>query len=232
MKKFVTLLATSCLFALSLIATTEVAPIVLPQNDEMNIQAQRFAVTPADVLEDYTLANLFGGNNDDAQFMQRIHPDCYYYPYAVTSSGDNIQLHDASRWYVHPYNRNAVKEWDLGDLLFIKPNASCFSSYAYVIQNRRTQQVVEVNLLHAPNDAVSSNFIIAGIDRENRLAYLNDGSVWKINPKDVSFRLWQVGQRVLVGLNNYWRTNAYPHIIINASIYKAPYCEADFVENQ
>jgi hypothetical protein len=182
-----------------------------------------------DMAETLPWAEQLGYNSDDA-YLYRIHKDAYYHLFILSDKGDVVQLHDGSTWAVHPSQQHMVLGWAMNDDLFIKPSSSCFSSYRYVLYNRNPmiQQAVEVNLISSPLPTGIYTFRIVNIEPYARLVQLSDNTVWQISSSDYHFPLWQIGQRVLVGVNNNWRTNPLPHIIINVDMYKEPYSQADF----
>ncbi len=162
--------------------------------------------------------------------LNRLHPDAYYHFATYSATGDMIQLHDASTWFIHPQQRHIVLSWKLHDDIFIKRTASCFSYYKYVLYNRMTKEAVEANLKsptpNSPNPPMGIPvFRIINIDMHNRLIQLNDNSFWFINPNSYDFSRWQIGQRLLVGVNNQWRSNDYPHLFINVDRYGEPHVE-------
>jgi hypothetical protein len=61
-----------------------------------------------------------------------------------------------------------------------------------------------------------------------RLVQLSDNSVWQVGSDGMLDEPWEVGQRVIVGVNNKWRTGTYPHILINADIARKPYKIASY----
>ena len=165
---------------------------------------------------------------DDEAYLQRIHKDAYYHLLAFSDTGEIVQLHDTSKWFVHPSQRHIVLKWFQSDELFIKPCSSCFSSYQYVLYNRKSQEAVEVNLKSSPLPMVAHSFRIVNIEPYNRLVQLSDNTIWQIDSQDYHFAYWQIGQRVLVGVNNGWRAAPLPHILINVDLQKEPYSQADF----
>lgn len=164
---------------------------------------------------------------DDA-YLYRIHNDAYYHLVAFSDTGDVVQLHDASTWAVHPSQRNTVLHWAQSDNIFIKPYSSCFSYYKYVLYNLSLQQAVEVNLIGYPLPMGEATFTIINIEPYSRLVQLSDNTIWQIDLNDSNFPYWQIGQRVLVGVNNNWKKATLPHILINVDMYKEPYSQADF----
>jgi hypothetical protein len=206
-----------CSSTLSLFAEDEMAISELPTNS--NSHFANFA------------QNLWGqqtGYTSDDAYLYRIHNSAYYHLVAFSDNGDVIQLHDASKWAVHPSHCTKVLYWVQSDDIFIKPKSSCFSSYKYVLHNRTTNEAVEVNLNKEPLPMGEYTFRIVNIEPYNRLIHLSDNTIWQIDAYDSNFPYWQIGQRVLVGVNNNWRDAVHPHILINADMYKEPYSQADF----
>lgn len=167
------------------------------------------------------------GYSNDSYYLQRIHDNAYYHIVAFSDNGDVVQLHDASKWEVQRNGRQKVLQWVQADDIFIKPNASCFSFYKYVLHNRTVNQAVEVNLINPPLPMGAYTFRITNIQPYERLVLLSDNTVWQVGPSS-NFSYWNVGQRVIVGVNNKWRTTSFPHILINVDMSGQPYSEADF----
>ncbi|WP_068467757.1 hypothetical protein [Candidatus Protochlamydia phocaeensis] len=212
-------------FPALLVAEEQLTPV-----ECMKIEEERMAQFPKEALaQAFDLNALIRSKFNDEDYLYRIHSDSYYYPVAVSGSGDVVQLNDASKWSVHPYQRHIVMHWVQSDLIFIKPKASCFSMYSYVLQNRTTQEAVEVNLIGSPIPTGAYTHWIVNIDPYKKLIQLNDDTIWQIDPNDYAFNKWQIGHRLIVGVNNYWRIAKYPHILINTSLYNAPYSEGDFI---
>jgi hypothetical protein len=185
------------------------------------------AVPVEELTEVLPWSQVLGYNQDDA-YLYRIHNDAYYHLSALSDNGDVVQLHDASKWSVAYSQRHIVMHWVQSDDLFIKPRSSCFSSYHYVLHNRTTNQAVEVNLIHHPLPMGAYTFRIVNIEPYARLVQLSDNTVWRVDSNDYNFPYWQIGNRVLVGVNNNWRTASLPHILINVDMYQEPYSQADF----
>lgn len=167
----------------------------------------------------------------DDPYLYRIHNDAYYHIVAFSDNGDVVQLHDASKWSVHPSQSQMVLYWVRNNDIFIKPRSSCFSSYQYVLYNRTTQQAVEVNLITPPLPRGDNTFRIVNIEPFTRMVQLSDNTAWVISPDDDNFPYWQIGQRVLIGVNNHWRTAPLPNILINVDLYGEPYSEGNFYGN-
>lgn len=190
-------------------------PRVIPVEEEISTN-----------LIDY-FAESIGGNLDDA-YLYRIHNDAYYHLVTYTDDGDTVQLQDASRWAVHGSQRNIVLYWVQSDDIFIKPKSSCFSSHHFVLHNRTLNQAVEVNLVSPPLPLGAATLRILNIEPFQRLVHLSDNTVWQIDAQDTNFPYWQRGQRLMVGVDNEWRTAPLPHILINVDMRKEPYSSANF----
>lgn len=160
--------------------------------------------------------------------VSRIHNDTYYHVISYTANGDEVQLHDASLWSVHYSYRQTVLRWAQSDNIVIKPYASCFSSCKWVLHNHTQQQIAEVNLISPPLPMGAYTFRIVNIEPYSRMVLLSDNTLWQVDPSDSNFPYWQIGQRVLVGLNNHWRTAPFCNILINVDMYYEPYSQANF----
>jgi hypothetical protein len=221
------LLATVCA-AMFCIGTDSVAASdEVPFPEVVPVEKSEKSENPAEDLAE-TLPWADTVQSPEEAYLYRIHSDAYYHLVAFSDTGDVVQLHDASRWSVHPSQRHVVLYWVQSDDIFIKPSSSCFSSYRYVLHNRTTQQAVEVNLISPPLPMGAYTFRIVNIEPYARWVQLSDNTVWQIDSQDKNFLYWQIGQRVLVGVNNQWRSAALPHILINVDMYKEPYSQADF----
>ena len=185
------------------------------------------AALPAQYQPSFNPSNHQAAYGDEA-YLYRLHTDAFHHLAALTDSGDIVQLYDSSRWYVNPSQRYTVLNWVQSDELFIKPCASWFSSYKYVLFNRMTGQAVEVNLASPPVSMGTNTLYVVNIDVYQQLIQLSDNTVWSIKMSDSAFANWQIGQRVLVGVNNNWRYDAYPQILINADASNKPYCLVNY----
>lgn len=178
--------------------------------------------------ENSGLADLFSqqiGYHPDDAYLYRVHNNTYSHLFSFSDNGDVVQLHDGSKWEVHPGQAYAVLSWTQSDNIFIKPRSSCFSSYKYVLHNYTLQQAVEVNLIYPP---FALTFRIVNIEPYARLVQLSDNTVWQIDATDPTFPYWQIGQRLMIGLNNHWRSAPLPNILINVDIYNEPYSQGNF----
>lgn len=219
------LLAIVCITALCIGTAYIYATDELPFPEVLPVE--KTEVSAEELTETLPWDQTLGYNQDDA-YLYRIHKDAYYHLVACSDNGNVIQLHDASKWSVQYNQRYTVLKWVQNDDLFIKPSSSCFSPYRYVLYNRNLQQAVEINLIKPPLLMGAFTFRIVNIEPYARLVQLSDNTIWQIDPQDFNFPYWQIGQRVLIGVNNNWRSSPLPHIIINVDIYKEPYSQSDF----
>lgn len=193
----------------------EVMPIVHEKN-----QSEAF-------IEMSVLKDAIQNFNNDNYYLQRIHADGYYHLLAFSDMGDVIQMHDASKWQIERSGRQKVLYWVQNDEIFIKPCISWFSFNKYVLHNRTINQTVEATLIHPPLPMGIDTFRIVNIQPYDRLVLLSDNTVWQVDT-DSHFPKWRIGQRLIVGVNNYWRTATHPHILINVDISGEPYSPATF----
>lgn len=160
-------------------------------------------------------------------YLERVHPSAYYHLYAFTDTGHEIQLHDDSRWAVRPSHQNIVLRWVQNDALVLKPSAACFPWSKFVLFNCTTQETIDVELLY-PVSMSNYTVYIVDIDPYNRLVRLNDNTIWSVDSQDKYFGYWQIGHRLLIGVNNGYRSAPLPHILINIDLANQPYSKADF----
>lgn len=165
--------------------------------------------------------------NNDCYYLQRIHANGYYHLFAFSDTGEVIQMHDASKWQIERSGRQQVLYWVQSDEIFIKPCISWFSFNKYVLHNRTTNQAVEATLINPPIPMGANTFRIVNIQPYDRLVLLSDNTVWQVG-SDYHFSNWKIGQRLIVGVNNHWRTATHPHILINVDLPGEPYSAASF----
>ena len=223
MKYFVNLMCTTfaCLSLNCFAAEVVPFPEVIPAEKNK----------PENVMEDlgdsFPLIQSVLHYHPEDEYLYRLHKNAYYHPVASTDSGNILQLHDASKWFIRPWDRHIVQNWVANDNVFIMPQSSWFSFYRYVLHNYTTNQSVETNLADPSFFMGAATFKISNIDFYNRLIELNDRTVWQMD-YDSNFTYWSIGQRVLVGVNNNWTTSTFPNILINIDMAKEPYIQADF----
>ncbi len=146
------------------------------------------------------------------------HPGIFYYPIAVTPSGDEVTLMDGSVWKIRGWDRDQTRGWLATDEIILMPNTSFFSFYDYRLVNRQTGVEVEANMVLKPYLNAAYSFQITGFNDNYNYIYLSDGSVWSISPYDSSIYYdWMVGDIILIGANTGWDSNVRPNVLINAT---------------
>jgi hypothetical protein len=161
-------------------------------------------------------------------YLSRIQNDAYYHIEAYSENGNIAQLYDDSIWEINSSDQHKVLQWRKRDEIFIKPCCRCFSFYPYVLYNRQRNEVVEATLEKVSSIPLEKTFYIIAIDSDSRLVQLNNYTIWQIDSKAYNFRYWKIGQRILIGVNNHWRTAVFPHILINADVSGKPHSKAIF----
>lgn len=198
---------------------------LLTLSEEAVIDTERFQMMPKEYRQNPLLDTTWMG--DDSKYLYRIDDRAYTYLSGQTLLGDKVRLEDGSVWDVSPYYQNLLISWTTSDPIFIKPNAACFSRYRYVLQNRITEEIVQVNLVNPPAVNGPFTYVVAAVDPENRLILMDDGMIWRVKPGEYAFHKIPVGASLIVGVNNKWRVATYPHILIIVDMYQAPYIEAE-----
>ena len=231
----ISILKNSFFASLVLFGTVATAREIEPtQQDLINFANEQAAQVPQEVIDQ--LAPMMKIYND-FDYIDRIQTLAYTSPVRTYMNGARVELIDESIWTINPRQKEQIlgrwpnAGWTQEDCIFIKPSISWFSSYPYVLHNRTKGETVEVKFTSMPQRFGMYRQQISKIDPYNRLIELDDEerTVWQINSSNSTFNFFSVGDYVIVGVNNYWRTTQYPHILINASTSSAPYCEANFV---
>lgn len=182
-------------------------------------------------LDDKTLENPENTSEEavskgifDSYYLGRLHADSFNHIFGYSWDGSTVEMLDGSKWNIAT-GQYLVTHWVKSDDIFIKP-ALWYASTKYVLHNYTLDETVEANLYDLPSYA-GYTYNIINIDYYQGLIILSDNTVWQMNPSD-NYSNWQIGDRVIVGVNNYWRTASYPQILINVEIALEPYCSAIF----
>lgn len=141
-----------------------------------------------------------------------MHQGVYYHP---LTTGGVIRLHDGSHWVVKFDDLYKTANWLPTDVVVITPNQEWFSLYDYVITNQNTGVAVRVNMSLGPH--VAMRHWIVGIDYFYDRVILEDGSFWSMTDSSVVYK-WQVGDTVILGVNDGWFSTSYPNILINVEM--------------
>lgn len=162
-------------------------------------------------------ASIAGLNKISGALYVTTHQGAFHNPLSVSFLGDAITLEDGSIWSVCSDDTYKTLNWLTSDLIVITPNHSWFSIYDYVITNQNTGIAVKVNLVLGPLvDAVYRYWIVA-VDYLQDRVWLNDGSIWSMTDCTV-MKKWQVGDTVIIGVNDGWYSSSNPNILINVNM--------------
>ena len=152
------------------------------------------------------------------------------FPYSVACHGlanilDNgrfteIEMEDGSHWEVSAFDAYILRNWRRHDTLIISPNYSWCSSYDYFITNKdNNNSYVKANLFgNGPIAFGPHSHWIVSVDRLGGHVYLENQTVWCINPQD-SYVLngWAENDHIIFGLYDAW-FSSYDHILINVNM--------------
>jgi hypothetical protein len=146
------------------------------------------------------------------------HPGAYHFAYAVGLFGDTVTTEDGTVWNVNPNDSYKVFNWLSTDTIVVMPNHAWFSCYGYCLVNLNTDTAVEatIGLYVKPPYHSVFNHRVTLIDDYRQMIWLEDGSVWSILNYDYQPIHWQVGDTVIIGINDGWYLNTNPNILINA----------------
>jgi len=190
----------------------------LPGEDEAVIlPVQPSPEEEVNPLEHY--ADLLFDKKGDGFYLQRIHQNAYRHIFGTSLHGEDLQMSDSSLWRIAKADQKKVVEWDKSDQIFIKPSYFCFwcpGQYSFVLHNRTTNDIAAANLAEPPVSNGKETVKIKVIDRISKLILLTDGTVWNVEGSSSKLAYWKEFDRVIIGVNNFWRTDPKPHILINA----------------
>lgn len=144
-----------------------------------------------------------------------------------------IQLDDGSIWKVHTEDLKKMVKWKKKHLIIVKPYHHCLYpdfivAYKYVLQNISLNEVIGVYFHSFPKNE-QEDLCVEDIDYNLGVITLSDKSCWEVNVENHTyFFSWQKGDRLIIGVNNRWREEAYPQILINAdrNLYHQPFLPA------
>lgn len=146
------------------------------------------------------------------------HPGAYHFAFSIGVYGDTLTTEDGTVWNIHPADSYKVFNWLASDTIVVMPNHAWFSSYGYCLVNLNTDTAVEatIRLYVKPAYHTVFNHRVVLIDDFYHKIWLEDGSVWSILSYDYQPIHWQVGDTVIIGINDGWYLNTNPNILINA----------------
>lgn len=158
-----------------------------------------------------------------ASLYVTTHQGVYHNPLSVGVLGESVTLEDGSVWSVSSDDTYKTLNWLTSDLIVVSPNHAWFSVYDYVITNQNTGVSVKANLILGPIvDAVYRHWVVA-IDYLWDRVWLEDGSIWTLFDSSIS-KQWQVGDTVIIGVNDGWFSTSYPNILINVNMLNYTRC--------
>lgn len=146
-----------------------------------------------------------------------VHPGAYHHIYTISPNFDQFQVEDGSTWSTYPGDRHKMSAWNtFHDLVFVQGQDE-FGSYMFkVINTSMKNSTVEVNMILGPIYRGLYTYHIIAIYPGDRKVVLSDYSQWDMSrwDKDV-FKKWDIGQTIVIGLNDGSLTSFNPNILIN-----------------
>lgn len=163
-----------------------------------------------------------------------FHPDYQTYMTGISNQGQFVELHDYSLWEVASSSRKKIVSWEIAEQIVIKPSACClpdlFSKHPFVFHNRIRNEVVWVKLKEIGEKGGYYPHRVVASGPANYLT-LSDGSLWLVDLSEGS-KMPRNGQEIMIGVNNQWKTAAYPYILIIAKPHTHDYLKAYFISSR
>lgn len=118
------------------------------------------------------------------------------------SMNDNVfTLDNRSKWTAS--NIEMIKNWKIGDELFITQNHAFFSAHRFALVNFRLQKAVPISLLTEPYPIEMKTFFLLGIDPSNDVISLDNEIDYSVHPGDHgTLRKFSENDRVILGINS------------------------------
>ncbi len=136
----------------------------------------------------------------------------------TSADGRVIQIEDGSKWEIAPSDAYVTYSWRSDDAIFITPITSWFYSYDYYITNRSNNTYVKANLLDGPIAFGSLSHWIVNVDAYQGHVYLENQSVWCVDPSDVYLlRDWAPNDHIIMALHDS-RFSSYDQVLINVNM--------------
>lgn len=143
------------------------------------------------------------------------HTGAWHFPVSVSGTGNHIFLEDGSGWLVCELDAKKTLSWYASDTILITL-APWYSWYDYVFVNCRNGARVRVTFDETPTYNTPFTLLITEIDLNKGHIKLSDNTVWTTAPFSCSiFKRWQVGQKVILGINDRLFSGSYANFIIN-----------------
>jgi hypothetical protein len=144
----------------------------------------------------------------------------------------SLEIENSAGFGIRDEDFHLVTKWNpQKTFIKISPNHLWFSAYTYTITNLQTQESVKANLLRGPFENSPFNRTIAHINYDERLVVLDNGLSFQPskNAKELKeFYQWQVGNLIIVGVNDSLFSWGYNNILINLA--RDQYITASFKE--
>lgn len=200
-------------------------------NERLNIQTRLYQENKANLVSEAapkkeTLKNLLKAESAQFKFDDKAsvtyattHPGAFHFMYSVGLNYETLVTEDGNVWRINPYDSYKIMNWLSTDTVVVMRNHPWFfSSYGYCLVNLNTDTAVEatISLYVKPQYHTVFNHRVALIDDLRQMIWLEDGSVWSVMSADYNPIHWQIGDTVVIGINDSWYMEAYPNILINA----------------
>lgn len=136
---------------------------------------------------------------------------------SIGSNGSNIEMPNGSTWEVRWGDRRVVQNWKPRQQIYLMPGSS-WSSYRYTAVNMIRQEQAQVLMAsYAWYNSPHTKYI-TDIDKITGHVQLNDGSSWDVSRFHQKYvALWEIGDVVMIGVNNGFLSFSNPNILINLS---------------
>lgn len=140
--------------------------------------------------------------------------------------GNIITIQDGTVWSVSEKDRDIAKTWRVHDEITVKPNSLTLwqkltgkkNVHEYRLMNLQTNETVAVNMSLGPFKYNPNRRVIETIDLARGEIFLNDKTLWKIEPSDPArqiLRSWKKGHTIICGTNDTWFSLGSPFILIS-----------------
>ena len=154
------------------------------------------------------------------------HDGAYHKPISISPVGNTVELEDGSIWNIHSRDSQKTLNWLATDILVVTPNHCWFSIYDFRLVNQNTGASVRANLSLGPIYNGLQTHWIVGIDYNNRVIVLEDGSVWNMSYfDDAVVKKWLMNDIVIIGINDGWFAGNKRNILINVNMLNYAACK-------
>jgi hypothetical protein len=133
---------------------------------------------------------------------------------SIRERGLMVIFKDGSQWKVAAPDTVRSSKWKEGDLVTLSP---CKGDYSYTLTNQSGwfSSTVRVTPLLGPIERGPLTNWIMGIDKRQGNVTLQNGVVFKVDPKEKALiQEWATNHTIIVGTNNS-RFSSYKSILLN-----------------